>query len=251
MSRLLRCLACWLLGATAALQAGVGETAYERGDYVGALQAWRAQAEQDGVTADLLAAIGNAEWKLGHKGRAMVGWERALLLSPRHPVATAGIKHAQGAGGADRPTQTWSENYAAFLGADLWLILAVLGFWGTLLAVLVPKLRRQPMGDWTQRTLITSATLFALSIPGLYGAYTLASRAVVRRPEVAVKLTPTVLGETLNGTAEGDVLRTGRRFNGHTYVTSADGKGGWVKSTELEPIWGGALPANLDQKQAP
>jgi hypothetical protein len=46
-------------------------------------------------------------------------------------------------------------------------------------------------------------------------------------------------------------LRTGRRFNGHTYVVSADGKGGWVKSSELEPIWGGALPANLDQKVVP
>lgn len=251
MSRCLQLLTLWVLGATATLHAGVGEAAYERGDYVGALQAWRAQADQDGVTADLLSAIGNAEWKLGHKGRAMVCWERALLLSPRDPVALAGIKHAQGAGGTDRPTQTWSENYAAFLGADLWLILGVLGFWGTLLAVLVPQLRRQPMGDWTQRVLITSATLFALSIPGLYGAYTLASRAVVRRTEVSVKLTPTALGEALNGTAEGDVLRTGRKLNGHTYVTAADGKGGWVKSTELEPIWGGGLPVNLDQKPAP
>ena len=35
------------------------------------------------------------------------------------------------------------------------------------------------------------------------------------------------------------------------FVTSADGKGGWVKSTELEPIWGGALPVNLDQPRAP
>jgi hypothetical protein len=62
MSRLLYLLAFWCLGATATLTAGVGEAAYERGDYVGALQAWRAQAEQEGVTADLLAALGNAEW---------------------------------------------------------------------------------------------------------------------------------------------------------------------------------------------
>jgi len=251
MNRFLLLLALLGLAVAAPLRAGTGDAAYERGDYVGALQAWRAQAEQDGVTADLLAAIGNAEWKLGHKGRAMVCWERALLLDPRDPVALAGIKHAQGAGGTDRPTQTWSENYASFLGADAWLILAAIGFWGTLLAALIPRLRRRPAGEWNQRALVTSATLFAFSIPGLFGTYTLAHRAVVRRPEVAIKLTPTALGETVNGTAEGDVLRSGRRFNGHTYVVSADGKGGWVKSTELEPIWGGALPANLDQKQAP
>lgn len=251
MSRLLRTFLFLLAGCAVPLHAGEGEAAYARGDYVGALEAWNTQARRDGVTADLLAALGNAEWKLGHKGRAMVCWERALLLDPREPVALAGIKHAQGSGGADRPTQTWSENYASLLGADVWLILAALGFWGTLLTLLLPRLRRQVPGEWNQRVLVTSATLFAFSIPGLYGAYTLAHRAVVRRPDVAVKLTPTVLGETVNGTAEGDVLRTGRQFHGHTYVTSADGKGGWVKSTELEPIWGGGLPANLDQKAAP
>ncbi len=251
MSRLC-CLFLLTLGAfTASARAGVGETAYERGDYVAALQTWRGLAEQNGVTADLLAAIGNAEWKLGHKGRAMICWERALLLNPRDAVALAGVKHAQGAGGTDRPIATWSESYAAFQGADSWLILAAVGFWGSLLTLLIPKLRRQTPGDWNQRILVTSATLFALCLPGLFGTYTLASRVVVRRPEVAVKLTPTVLGETLNGTAEGDVLRTGRQFNGHTYVTSADGKGGWVKSTEVEPVWGGALPKNLDQVSAP
>ena len=41
MSRLLYLLTFWCLGATATLTAGVGEAAYERGDYVGALQAWR------------------------------------------------------------------------------------------------------------------------------------------------------------------------------------------------------------------
>jgi tetratricopeptide (TPR) repeat protein len=250
MKTFLRCL-CLLAFAAVPSWAGDGETAYARGDYVGALEAWRSQAERDGVSADLLSALGNAEWKLGHKGRAMVCWERALLLDPRDPVALAGVRHAQGSGGTDRPTQTWSENYASFLGADAWLILAALGFWGTLLAALLPKLRRQVPGEWNQRILIASATLLAFTLPGLFGAYTLASRAVVRRPEVMVKLTPTALGESINGTAEGDVLRTGRRFNGHTYVVSADGKGGWVKSSELEPIWGGALPANLDQKAAP
>lgn len=251
MSRLFFLGSLCLWATLTAGWAGEGETAYARGDYVGALQVWRSQAERNGVTADLLAAIGNAEWKLGHKGRAMICWERALLLNPRDPVALAGVKHAQGAGGTDRPVATWSETYASFWAADIWLILAAVSFWGTLLTLLLPKLRRQLPSDWNQRILVTSATLFALCIPGLFGTYTLASRAVIRRPEVAVKLTPTVLGETVNGTAEGDVLRTGRQFNGHTYVTSADGKGGWVKSTEVEPVWGGALPKNLDQVIAP
>jgi hypothetical protein len=51
--------------------------------------------------------------------------------------------------------------------------------------------------------------------------------------------------------AEGDVVRTGRPFNGHVRVTTAGGKTGWVRTGEIESVWGGGLPVDLDQKAAP
>ena len=58
-------------------------------------------------------------------------------------------------------------------------------------------------------------------------------------------------GEPLNAVAEGDVVRTSRDFNGHVRVTTADGKSGWLRAGEIEPVRGSGLPADLDQKAAP
>ena len=72
-----------------------GEIAYAQGDYASAVEQWQEQGHRDGLTAPLLSALGNAEWKLGRKGRAVICWERALLLDPRDTVAIAGLRHAQ------------------------------------------------------------------------------------------------------------------------------------------------------------
>ena len=81
----MRTLWLWLAGLIAAplpaAEPDAGQAAYAAGDYVGAIERWQAQVVAEGATAGRLAALGNAEWKLGRKGRAMVCWERALLLA--------------------------------------------------------------------------------------------------------------------------------------------------------------------------
>jgi tetratricopeptide (TPR) repeat protein len=250
--RLLACLLlCWLAPLGAAEAPSAAEVAYAKGDYATAVEKWSDEARADGVTPALLSALGNAEWRLGRKGRAMVCWERALLLDPRDPVALAGIRHALNAGGAERPAPTWSENYASFLGADAWLLLATAAFWTALLCVLVPRLRRRSAGEGNHRTRVIALTILALCLPGIWGSRSLDARAVIRKADVSLRLTPTQFGEPLNGLAEGDVVRTERPFNGHIRVTTADGKTGWVRAGEIEAVRGPGLPADLDQKAAP
>jgi hypothetical protein len=252
----MRSLACLFLCWAASLRAAApipspAEAAYAKGDYATAVEKWSDEAREVGVSAGLLSALGNAEWRLGRKGRAMVCWERALLLDPRDPVALAGIRHALDAGGTERPTLTWSENYASFLTADAWLLLATAAFWVAFLCIVIPRLRRRAAGEGNHRTRVIALTLLALCGPGLWGSRSLSARAVVRRTEVSLRLTPTQFGEPLHGVAEGDVVRIGRPLNGHVRVTTADGKTGWLRTGEIESVRGAGLPADLDQKAAP
>ncbi len=242
---------CWLAPLGAAEAPGAAETAYARGDYAGAVELWSAEIRGDGVTAGRLSALGNAEWRLGRKGRAMLCWERALLIDPRGPVAIAGIKHGLDNGGVERPKPTAVEEYASFLTADLWLLLALGSFWTTMLCVAEQRLRRRPASEANQWTRVGALTVLALCVPGLWGGRSLDARAVVRRPEVSLRLTPTQFGEPLRGVAEGDVVRTERPLNGHVRVRTADGKTGWVRAGEIEAVRGPGLPADLDQKAAP
>jgi hypothetical protein len=244
-------LLSWLAPLVAAEGPSAAEKAYARGDYAGAVELWSAEVRADGVTAARLAALGNAEWRLGRKGRAMLCWERALLIDPRDPVALAGLRHGLDSGGVERPQPTAVEVYAAFLTADLWLLLAVAAFWTAVLSVAVPRLRGRALGDAHQWTLVGALTVLALCVPGFLGGRLLDARAVVRRPEVSLRLTPTQFGEPLRGVAEGDVVRTERPLNGHVRVRTADGKTGWVRAGEIEAVRGPGLPADLEQKAAP
>ncbi len=244
-------LLCWLAPLTAAEAPGAAEQAYARGDHAAAVELWEAEIRAEGVTAARLAALGNAEWRLGRKGRAMVCWERALLIDPRDPVALAGIRHGLDAGGVERPKPTAAEEYAAFLTADLWLLLAAAAFWTAVLCVAVPRLRRRPAGEANQWTRVGALTVLALCAPGIWGGRSLDARAVIRRAEVSLRLTPTLAGEPLRGMAEGDVVRTERPLNGHVRVRTADGKTGWVRAGEIEAVRGPGLPADLEQKAAP
>jgi len=242
----------WLSLAPLFSWADDGAAAYQRGDYAQAVELWQSQAQQEGVHADLLSALGNAEWKLGRKGRAILCWERALLLNPRDPVALAGLHHAQGVGGTDRPLPTWTETYASFMTADTWLLLGTLSFWVAVYCIVVPRLKRQPSTDLNERILLLSITLLVLTIPGLWGAHTNAQRAVIKQGEISLRLTPTKLGEPIQATSEGDVVRTDRKFNGHVRVITAEGKAGWVRADEIEPIWGAGLPGTYsDATSAP
>lgn len=253
----MRYLACLLFAGLAAVSSAqsVGtssaETAYAQGDYVTAIEKWSEEARIEGVTAGRLAALGNAEWRLGRKGRAMVCWERALLLDPRDPVASAGVRHALNAGGTERPALTWTEQYASFVTADTWLVAAVLAFWTALLCVVLPRLRRRTASEANHRTRLGALTLSALCLPGLWGSHSLDARAVVRKTEVSLRLTPTQYGEPLLGVTEGDVVRTERALNGHFRVTTASGKTGWLRAGEIESVRGEGLPADLEQKAAP
>ena len=67
-------LLCWFaaLGAVEDRAVSAAETAYAKGDYATAVEQWSEEARRDGVSAGLLSALGNAEWRLGRKGRAMV-----------------------------------------------------------------------------------------------------------------------------------------------------------------------------------
>ncbi len=244
-------LAGLLAAPLSAAEMDAGQAAYAAGDYVGAIERWQAQVSAEGATAGRLAALGNAEWKLGRKGRAMVCWERALLLDPRNAVATAGIRHAQSAGGVERPALTWAEDYAGFLGANAWLVIATAAFWVALLGLLIPRLRRRAPSEWQEKMVVAAATVFLLSLPGLWGGHLHARRAVVRQSEVSLRLTPTARGEAIVGIAEGDVVRTDRAFNDYVRVTTAAGKTGWLQAREIESPWGGGLPANLDAPKAP
>jgi len=58
-------------------------SAYEAGKYAEALDLYTQSAKEDGLTAGLAYNTGNAEFRLGRRGRAAIWFERARMMAPR------------------------------------------------------------------------------------------------------------------------------------------------------------------------
>ena len=83
-------------------------------------------------TGNLFYNLGNSWFKLGDNGRAILNYKRALVLEPNFPEATANLQVALRAAQTEEHT-TMVDLLRSY--ADLFPLVASIGFWFTLLCV--------------------------------------------------------------------------------------------------------------------
>lgn len=69
------------------------ETAYAKGDYSSAIAQYNGVIDSLGSSAPLLADLGNAYVKAGDYGRAMIAYQRALIIDPGNSLAGKNVKY--------------------------------------------------------------------------------------------------------------------------------------------------------------
>src|SRR5436853_5395074 len=79
--------------------------------------------------ANLFYDLGNARYRLGDFGQAVLNFERALALDPRHPEADANLRLARDEGRALELRRDWIERYASIATVKQYTIAAAIAFW--------------------------------------------------------------------------------------------------------------------------
>lgn len=79
--------------------------------------------------ANVFYNLGNAYYRLGNFGKAILNYERALALDPRHPEADANLRLARDEARALELGKDWIERYASFATVQQYLIAASVAFW--------------------------------------------------------------------------------------------------------------------------
>jgi tetratricopeptide (TPR) repeat protein len=79
--------------------------------------------------ANLFYDLGNARYRLGDFGRAVLNYERALALDPRHPEADANLRLARDEARALELRRDWMERYASIGTVKQYTIAAAVAFW--------------------------------------------------------------------------------------------------------------------------
>ena len=226
---------------------GEGNRLYQEGDFEGALEAYSSILGAGFESGDLHFNTGNAYFKLGDLGRAILHYERARRLLPRDEGVQANLALAR------RLTVDEVEALPRFWVLSAWdwwvtllprnlLLLLVAAFYLAGMAGVVALILRRgtPAALWGGRVaLVGGVVTLVLGLNLLVRELGLsrAEEAVVLVAEVPVRSAPSDDGDlTVFTVHEGTKVRIDRRSDEWAEVVLEDGKVGWLKLEAVETI---------------
>ena len=133
-------------------------TAFAAGQFKSAIQQYQEVVQSGEWSANLFYNLGNAYFRDGDFGRAILNYERALQLDRNHPEADANLRIARDQTHALELAPAPLENYLNFVGAKSFAIVAAILFWGTIILLI---LRRRKVVWMTIGLLLTASCGFA------------------------------------------------------------------------------------------
>ena len=126
---------------------------YAQGHFKAAIDGYEALARSGQWSANVFYDLGNAYFRTGDFGRAILNYERSLALERHHPEAAANLQIARDEARTLEMQQSWPERYLQFASVNQYSIAAAVAFWvGAFCTVALIFARRR------------SARLIALSI---------------------------------------------------------------------------------------
>jgi tetratricopeptide (TPR) repeat protein len=102
---------------------------FAQGHFKQAISGYEALVQKGQWSANLFYDLGNAYFRTGDFGRAILNYERALALQPHHPEATANLQLARDEAHALEMQQSRLERYLQFANVNQYSIVAVVAFW--------------------------------------------------------------------------------------------------------------------------
>jgi tetratricopeptide (TPR) repeat protein len=103
--------------------------AYNEGRFEEAADGYENLVRSGNWSANLFYDLGNARFRLGDFGRAILNYERALALDPHHPEADANLRLARDEARGLELRKDWIERYASMATVKEYSIAAAVGFW--------------------------------------------------------------------------------------------------------------------------
>ena len=205
--------------------------AYDSGDFAGAATAYTTLIQQGYATPQAWFNLGNAEFRLGHGGAAVLDYRRAWHLAPRDADVAANLQFALEQTGATLPALPLWAHWLQSLSASEWRISALVLFWSlaalTCVGFLLPA-------RWKLFRTLALATFAALLITfcGVSFWFDLQGR----QPEAVVMQNSKVLFAPLPNATEyyalpaGSIVRIEAQDGAWLRINSAN-RSGWLPQT--------------------
>ena len=102
---------------------------FAQGHFKEAISHFEALIRDRHWSANIFYDLGNAYFRAGDFGRAILNYERALALERHHPEATANLQIARDEARALELQPSWWERYLQFASVNQYSIAAAVAFW--------------------------------------------------------------------------------------------------------------------------
>src|SRR2546429_476163 len=143
---------------------------YAQGHFKEAIAGYETLVRSGPLSANLFYDLGNAYFRTGDFGHAILNYERALALEQHHPEATANLQIARDEARALEMQQSWPERYLEFASINQYSIAAAVAFWvGVFCIVRLIFGRRRSAA--TIALSVFSVTVFAIALLAVYELY--------------------------------------------------------------------------------
>ena len=233
------------LGASAVTKAEA-DSAYVRGEYQLAITDYEALLKQGG-SAELYYNLGNAYYRTENITKAVLNYERALLLSPGDPDIRFNLQIARSktidkiVPESEMFFITWYHALVNLMSVDAWARMALISLALVIMLLLVylfaSRIWLRKVGFFGGILLLIVFVLSNLFAWQQKQNLLFRKGAIVTASSVTVKSTPAKNGTDLFILHEGTKVNiTDGSMRGWLEIRIADGKEGWIERNKLEEI---------------
>jgi tetratricopeptide (TPR) repeat protein len=229
-----------IFAAEVAMDFSAANKSYAEGKFADAANAYEKILASGAASPNLLFNYGNAEFKSGNLGMAIVAFRRAELLAPRDAEIRANLtfvrNQVQGAKARENFWQNWFGN----LSLNEWTIFAAIAFWLMFLLLVAKQLRPALVSKLKNATWIFAAlTIFSGTILGVQAANHFSKQtAVVISAQAMARSGPFDDAQSAFTTRDGAELSVFDRRDDWLQVADGSGKIGWLPAKQVEVLPG-------------
>jgi tetratricopeptide (TPR) repeat protein len=219
---------------------------YDAGRYSAAAQAYETVLAQSGSSAALYYNLGNAYFKDHQYARAILNYERSLLLDPTDEDASANLDMAR-ANTVDKLDSIepvifvqWSRALRDLLSCDAWawcsIVFFLLFIVGLFLYFFTHASQLRRLGFYGGLLGLIFSVVSIAYAHEQYQIITVRDHAIVLAPTVTVRSSPAESGTQLFTLHEGTKVQIRSSLGGWIEIQLSDGNVGWMPKQDAEVI---------------
>jgi tetratricopeptide (TPR) repeat protein len=211
---------------------------YAQGHFKEAISGYETLVRAGLWSANLFYDLGNAYFRAGDFGRAILNYERALALERHHPEASANLQIARDEAHALELQQSSPERYLQFASVNQYTIAATIAFWLAIFAVVSLIFARR------RSTTVTAMLIFCalISAVTIYAVYTLgggangSALAIVTGKDVQARLATADTANSVLALPAGSEVKILSTRGDWIYAALPNNLRGWIPAKDAEQV---------------